>query len=159
MSNLPVLMTHEFTHALHALSSPDFSKDDETASGVFEPLWEEGLAEVHSQMLVTGVDLPSVFMDQFLSSKCTSTNVKIWASSYLKDAKLPLLQLKDKLNEWFSVSSMQNPMGVQRAGYCLGYNIVLSALQTHSFKELLKMNHLEAYNLIKKSLQDFSEKN
>ena len=151
INNPPVIVAHEFTHVLHAKLSNSFE-----VQSLFDPLWKEGLAQVSSQMLVPNTDLENVLMERNLASKCTSSQVVTWAGLYLVDSKTVSEEdLWDKYGKWFFINRWQI-LGVPKAGYCLGYYVVLKALEDHSFDDLMKMNRNEYSNLVKKKLDEIS---
>lgn len=151
VNNPPVILAHELTHVLHAKIS-DFSNMGEIDS-LLEPLWREGLALVHSQMLVPGTDLVNVLMDRNLALQCKSSNMVLWATEFAKDNQTANQNdLLEKYGKWF-FTNRSPELGVPRAGYCLGYHLVLGALTEYSFNDLIKMNRFEAYTLIKKNLE------
>jgi predicted Zn-dependent protease DUF2268 len=154
VSNSTVVVAHEFTHVLHAKVS-DIGDPDKMNS-LLDPLWREGLAQIHSQMLVSGTDLVNILMDRGLASRCTSSQVEAWASQFVKDSKVTS-ELWNKYGKWFFTNQWQ-ALGVPRAGYCLGYHIALKALEDHSFNELIHMNRSQTDILIKKELHEIAEK-
>jgi len=155
IDNTAVLVAHEFTHALHAKLS-EFGGPDNSRDSFFAPLWKEGLAQMHSQMLVSGTDLDTVLMERNLADRCLSAQVVSWAKEFLKDSESPNeAELEAKYGKWFLMNDWR-ALGVARAGYCLGYHTVLEAMREHSFNELIVMNHADAYALIKKTLKSMS---
>lgn len=155
VNDLPVLMSHEFTHALHYLLS-DFGSSDLSVTSFWGPLWDEGLAQVNSQLLNPGADLPSVFMEKILASKCTPENIKTWAKAYIDDSKSDEQHIESVYNKWFMMSAGLEEFGTYRAGYCLGYNVVLNALRSYSMKEVIKMSRADAYRLSQEALSSFA---
>jgi hypothetical protein len=151
VSNPPVVVAHEFTHILHAKIS-DFSN----VGGIdilFEPLWREGLAQINSQILIPGTDLLNVLLDRNLASKCTSLNVALWAKEFIQDSQTTSENdLWEKYGKWFFTNQWQT-LGVPRAGYCLGYHVVLSALTEYSLNDLIRMSRSKVYPLVKKHLE------
>lgn len=157
VNDLPVLMAHEFTHALHFEMS-EFGQSDDTSDSFFAPLWQEGVAEVNSQLLNPGTDLESVYMEKVLAQKCTPENLTVWAKAYLQDSKGSDAELEAAYPKWFLMSEGLAQFGTDRAGYCLGYNVVLSALREKSMHEVLKMNRGTAYSFIKDTLAAYAAK-
>jgi hypothetical protein len=151
-----VLVAHEFTHALHMKVS-QFGTDA-TSLSLLEPIWVEGMAEVHSQMLVAGTDLTTVLMERNLAKRCNSTQVQAWAADFLKDQLSAGTdeQMELVYRKWFLLSDWAS-LGVARAGYCLGYHVVLNSLRDHSFNELLHMDRLSALGLTQQALANMSQ--
>ena len=156
LNQTSVMVAHEFTHALHPKLS-DFGTPGNISDYLLESVWEEGLAEVHSQMLVPGTDLDHVFMERNLAALCTSPNVSNWAQQFLVDAQATeQAQIVVNYTKWFLLAGWQT-LGVGRAGYCLGYNVILSNLRIHSLSEILAMNRDEALQRTRTALQEFSQ--
>lgn len=151
INDTSVLVAHEFTHALHAKVS-EFGGSDDTRDSFFAPLWKEGLAQMHSQMLVPGTDLTTILMEHNLADRCTSAQVGPWATDFLKDSHATTNEeLEANYGKWFLMNDWKI-LGVPRAGYCLSYHTILEAMREHSFNELLTMKRADAYALIKKTL-------
>ncbi len=155
VNNTSVLVAHEFTHALFRKISD--SKADDPSLGLWNALWSEGLAQMHSQMLVPGTDLTTVLMERNLAAQCKAPQVSgVWAAMFLQDAKdTSDAGLAAGNAKWFLMRGWQN-LGVPRAGYCLGYHVVLHAMRNHSLTELINMKPVEAFALAKKALQDMA---
>lgn len=158
VNDLPILMSHEFTHAIHYLLS-DIGSGESSPASFWAPLWDEGLAQVNSQLLNPGSDLTSVFMEKVLASKCTPENIKTWAKAYTDDSKGDEQQVETAYGRWFMMSSGFEEHGTFRAGYCLGYNVILNALRTYSMKEIIKMNRVDAYRFGQETLAAFASDN
>jgi len=158
LNKTAVIVAHEFSHALHAKLS-DFSTDDTTQTPLLGPLWQEGLAQVNSQMLVPGTSLDYVYMEKVLAEKCTPDHLKNWAKIYQEDMKL---NTEDTVVAAYAKWFLMRPtalaaFGVYRAGYCLGYNVILLGLRQHTMSEILKMSRLEAYQFEQKALVEMSQ--
>ncbi len=158
VNNMPVLMSHEFTHAIHYILS-DFGSGDPSTASFWGPLWDEGLAQVNSQLLNPGSDLTNIFMEKVLAAKCTPENIQAWAKSYIEDSKGNEQQVETAYGTWFMLSSGLTEHGAYRAGYCLGYNVILSALRTYSMKEIIKMSRADAYRIGQETLAKFASPN
>ena len=151
INNTSVMVAHEFTHVLYR-KILDANNGNGTEYGLFSYLWNEGLAQMHSQMLVPGTDLAITLMEHNLAAKCTASQVTSWAAMYLKDSQaLSEAELKSHYSKWFLMNDWKT-LGVARAGYCLSYHTVLSALREHSFNELLYMKPSDASIAIKNAL-------
>jgi uncharacterized protein YjaZ len=155
VNNMPVLMSHEFTHAIHYILS-DFGSGDPSTASFWGPLWDEGLAQVNSQLLNPGLDLTNIFMEKVLTTKCTPENIQAWAKSYIEDSKGNEQQVETAYWTWFTLSSGLTEHGTYRAGYCLGYNVILTALRTYSMKEIIKMSRADAYRIGQETLVKFA---
>ncbi len=156
INDASILVAHEFTHVLyHRIVK--FDESEYSAYGLFGPLWNEGLAQMHSQMLVPGADLTTVLMERNLAAKCTRTQVAQWAAMYLEDSKVTSEdELMSYYGKWFLMNNWK-ALGVPRAGYCLGYHTVLVAMREQSFNELLSLKPDEAYAVIKKALTEMAD--
>jgi hypothetical protein len=150
LNDTPVMVAHEFTHVLHSKVS-DIDASDESPFGM---LWKEGIAQVHSQMLVPGSNLRMVLMEGNLADHCNAQNVKDWAQKFLKESQANQEGLAAR---WFMVNGNWKDLGTSRGGYCLGYFAVLEAMRDHSFNALLRMGKEEAYPIIKASLGKLSQ--
>lgn len=155
MDDLPVTMAHEFTHALQDVLSK--SHDEDIAAEFFSNIWDEGLGQVNSQLLVAGTNLTSVYMERNLALACTVGNISRWAEQFIEDSKGSKEELRTAYNRWFTLSSGLQEHGVYRAGYCLGYNVILKALREHSMKELIAMDRNTAVKFTREVLGEFAE--
>lgn len=154
VNNLPVIVTHEFTHILHSKIS-DFSLQGE-AKSILEPMWKEGLAVYYSQILNPGSNLENILMEKNLAKNCTAENIKNWAKEFVTDSKvLDESEQWNNYGKWFFATQGQK-LGTARAGYCLGYHVVIVATQSHSVDELLKLNKKEAIALAERILESMS---
>ena len=155
INNTAVLVTHEFTHVFHSKVS-EFGDSHDASTAFLDPLWKEGLAQMHSQMLVPGTDVATVLMEKNLSVSCNSSHVTSWALDYLNDSKVTdEAEIESNYSKWFLMNDWKD-LGVPRAGYCLGYYVILNAMQEHSFDELLLMKRKDAHVIIKKILMDIA---
>jgi hypothetical protein len=153
INNTSILVAHEFTHVLFG-KILESSKEDDSNFGLWASLWNEGLAQIHSQMLVPGTDLTTVLMERNLAAKCTAPQATAWAELFLQDAAAASdTELEAASGKWFLMNNWKT-LGVARAGYCLGYHSVLVAMREHSFMELINMKPRDAYLVVKKALMD-----
>lgn len=156
INNTSVLVAHEFTHVLFGKILESI-KEDYSKFGLWADLWNEGLAQMHSQILVPGSDLTTVLMERNLAAKCTATQVSEWARLFIDDAAATSeAEQAARYGKWFLMNSWQT-LGVARAGYCLGYHAVLIAMREHSFIDLLNMNPSEAYIVVKNAVAEIAD--
>lgn len=157
INDMAILVSHEFTHVLHDKVT-DFDESSGNSNVLFVPLWKEGMAQMHSQMLAPGTDLTTVLMERNLAGQCRSDQVASWAVQFLQDSKVTSEnELNSNYSKWFLMNS--KVLGVSRAGYCLGYHTVLAAMRDHSFNELLRMKATDAYVIIKRALEEIAKGN
>jgi hypothetical protein len=158
INNMSVMVAHEFTHVLYD-KVLEVTHSDLSEIGLLGPLWNEGLAQMHSQMLVVGTDYSTILMEHNLAEKCTSDQVSIWAKIYLQDTLATSdSDLNANYSKWFTMNDWKK-LGVARAGYCLGYHAVLFALREHSFNELLYMTPNEVSAVTIKALNSMASSN
>jgi hypothetical protein len=158
VNDTSVMVAHEFTHALHPKLS-DFGTPGNISDYLVESVWEEGLAEVHSQMLVPGADMVHIFSERNLATRCTSQQLFSWAPQLLIDAQATdETQIVANYTKWFLMRGWKT-FGVGRAGYCLGYYVILSSLRNHSINEILAMKRVNALQETRAALQEFSQDN
>ena len=153
VNDLPVLVTHEFTHALHNILSGFAQMPSEEFNTLLYPLWQEGIAQYNSLILVPGTRYENMFMEKKLAENCTNDNVKKWTKEFLEDIKQTDEQSRNlAYGKWFK---MNPSLDIPRAGYCLGYHVVLAALQNHTFDDLLRLPPVEIRKLSNKLLTEF----
>jgi hypothetical protein len=156
LNDMKVLMAHEFTHALNFVLS-DLGQDDNTLAAFFGPLWTEGLAQVNAQMLNPATPLEMVYMEKYLAAACTPQNVGKWSAQYLQDSKGDMDALKAAYVKWINLNpSGLQANGVYRAGYCLGYNVILAALRQYSMAQILSLPRASAYTFVQQTLTEFA---
>lgn len=154
VNDLPVLVTHEFTHALHSLISDFGVLKEEDFNTLAYPLWMEGIAQLNSQVLVPGTSYENMLMEKKLSLNCTSTNVKKWASEYLNDLKITdSRKLDNSYSKWFNLSPK---LKVSRAGYCLGYHVALMSSRDYSIYDLLRLSPRKVKEIVESILTEIS---
>jgi len=132
LNDIPVLVAHEFGHAIHTYENED--------GDLLDPLWKEGLAQVVSQVFVPGSAYESILMDRNLAERCTRTQVIEWAQNFLIDLDMQLTDEEQdkKVGKWFLFGGLDS-LGANRAGYCLGYHGVTSLLDRYSVRELMQL--------------------
>ncbi len=155
VNNTRILVAHEFTHALFGKIS-ESSKADYSSLGLWAPLWSEGLAQIHSQMLVPGTDLTTVLMERNLALKCTAPQATAWAEMFLRDAAVASDgEMEAVYGKWFLMNDWKT-LGVARAGYCLGYHTVLVAMRQYSFTQLINMQPSDVYLVVREALTEIA---
>jgi len=145
INDLPVLVAHEFAHSIHTYENED--------GDLLDPLWREGMAQVVSQVFVPGSPYDSVFMDRLLADKCGRPHIRTWAEKFLADVELGGTEDEQEqmYKKWFGLIGFEQ-LGANRAGYCLGYHVVLAAFDKHSVEQLMAMGRLDAEPLMRRTL-------
>lgn len=152
INDLQVLVAHEFTHALQSVLSSSSG-----SGGLLDPLWGEGLAQANSQLLIPGTLLENVYMEKILAEKCTPENIGPWSKDFIQDSTANDSDQQADYPKWFMLKPQGlSSFGVYRAGYCIGYNVILYALRQYSMNDILNMPQAKARQIAQSALAEMA---
>ncbi len=156
LNDLPALVAHEFTHALHVLASNIEELNEAVPRTLLKFIYMEGIASYMSEVMVAGTSFEFVMMDKYLAENCNEENIPKWSQLFLEDIKLTGdVNLPKLYRKWFGAGKTTLP--IPRIGYCLGYQVLDLLVLDYSTKELIRMDHEEVIPKVFDSLVLFAK--